>query len=278
MKKTQRAEDRGLRLLSCPTSPERKRERKAPQVKDESTGRGRDDRNSPESIVLRALGDDLRFCAGLRLRRVPMTRPACAGAACAPELAAAAWRTDMAASTERSRRVGGGSAAGCRRAPRPWWRLAVLLLAASSLPAAAALVEGLYCGTEVCYDVLGVTREASKAEIARASRQRARRYHPDRFRPGEPGSEGETQESAQRKFLLIVTAYETLKVGPGLCRSLWKLFLSITSATSREALYVPDAQRDRFRSPSLLGAGVAESLRYRRGYLPPDPRPPSASL
>eukprot|EP00064_Thunnus_orientalis_P006894 superscaffoldBa00000739_g6913 len=125
----------------------------------------------------------------------------------------AAVRMEMAAVTQRSRGGGGGFAV-CQRSVTPWWRLAVLLFSVSSLPVAAALVEGLYCGTEVCYDVLGVTREASKAEIARAYRQLARRYHPDRFRPGEPGSEGETQESAQKKFLLIVTAYETLKVGP----------------------------------------------------------------
>lgn len=122
----------------------------------------------------------------------------------------------MAASTEQSH---GGGSAGCPRVSTSWWRLAVLVFSVSSLPAAVALVEGLYCGTEVCYDVLGVTREASKAEIARAYRQLARRYHPDRFRPGEPGMEGETQESAQKRFLLIVTAYETLKVGPSLCQS-----------------------------------------------------------
>ncbi|XP_047228897.1 dnaJ homolog subfamily C member 25 [Girardinichthys multiradiatus] len=87
------------------------------------------------------------------------------------------------------------------------WRLTVLLLSVSSLPTATALLEGLYCGTEVCYDVLGVTREASKAEIARAYRQLARRYHPDRYRPEEPGEE----EPAHNKFLLIATAYETLK-------------------------------------------------------------------
>lgn len=90
--------------------------------------------------------------------------------------------------------------------------LAVLLLLASCLPTVAALVEGLYCGTEVCYDVLGVTREATKAEIARAYRQLARRYHPDRFKRGEPNAEGDTMESAHSKFLLVATAYETLKV------------------------------------------------------------------
>lgn len=102
----------------------------------------------------------------------------------------------MSPSPERGRPPRGG-----------WWRLAVLLVSASSLPAVAGLVEGLYCGTEVCYDVLGVTREASKAEIARAYRQLARRYHPDRYRPEEPGD-----EASAEKFLLIATAYETLKV------------------------------------------------------------------
>lgn len=75
---------------------------------------------------------------------------------------------------------------------------------------AEALVEGLYCGKLVCYDVLGVSRDASKAEIARAYRQLALRYHPDRQR--EPDRDGKGAETAQEKFLLIATAYETLKV------------------------------------------------------------------
>uniref|UniRef100_A0A3Q3ICW8 DnaJ homolog subfamily C member 25 n=1 Tax=Monopterus albus TaxID=43700 RepID=A0A3Q3ICW8_MONAL len=98
----------------------------------------------------------------------------------------------MAASMERSR---GEGFAGCPRTGKPWWGLIVLLFSLSYLPMATALVEGLYCGRDVCYDVLGVTREASKAEIA----------------PGEPGLEGETRETAQTKFLLVATAYETLK-------------------------------------------------------------------
>nr|XP_061836716.1 dnaJ homolog subfamily C member 25-like [Nerophis lumbriciformis] len=104
---------------------------------------------------------------------------------------------------------GGGGGEGFT--PLSWWRFSVLLLCVSSLPVVGALVEGLYCGTEVCYDVLGVTREASKAEIARAYRQLARRYHPDKLRPGYPGLEGETRDSAKKKFLLVATAYETLK-------------------------------------------------------------------
>lgn len=82
------------------------------------------------------------------------------------------------------------------------------LLCLCSVRSACALLEGLYCGTEVCYDVLGVTRDATKAEIARAYRQLARRFHPDRFRV-EPGAE--SAEEAHQRFLQIATAYETLK-------------------------------------------------------------------
>ncbi|KAF4113754.1 dnaJ homolog subfamily C member 25 [Onychostoma macrolepis] len=72
----------------------------------------------------------------------------------------------------------------------------------------SALIEGLYCGTQSCYDVLGVSRDSSKAEIGRAYRQLARRYHPDRYQPGETD---DSRETAHQKFLLVVTAYETLK-------------------------------------------------------------------
>lgn len=88
--------------------------------------------------------------------------------------------------------------------------LCILLICGLYLSSVSALIEGLYCGTAICYDVLGVSRESTKADIARAYRQLARKYHPDRFRVGEH-SAGETQESAHQKFLLIATAYETLK-------------------------------------------------------------------
>ncbi|MBN3314896.1 DJC25 protein, partial [Atractosteus spatula] len=90
-------------------------------------------------------------------------------------------------------------------------RLIILFFVGLFIPAVTALIEGLYCGTEVCYDVLGVTRDASKSEIARAYRQLAKKYHPDRFRTGDPALAGETPESAHQKFLLIATAYETLR-------------------------------------------------------------------
>lgn len=106
---------------------------------------------------------------------------------------------------------------GAGAAGRRWFvLLPPLLLALLLARPAGALVEGLYCGTRDCYEVLGVSRTAGKAEIARAYRQLARRYHPDRYRP-EPGDEDpeRTPQSAEEAFLLVATAYETLKVRPG---------------------------------------------------------------
>lgn len=68
-----------------------------------------------------------------------------------------------------------------------------------------ALLEGLYCGKENCYDVLGVTRDSSKVEISKNYRQLARKHHPDMHRSSEAKAE------AEERFKQIATAYEILK-------------------------------------------------------------------
>lgn len=67
------------------------------------------------------------------------------------------------------------------------------------------LLDGLYCGKQNCYDVLGVTRDSSKNEIGKAYRTLARKYHPDLHRTTDTKAEAEVQ------FKHIATAYEILK-------------------------------------------------------------------
>lgn len=67
------------------------------------------------------------------------------------------------------------------------------------------LLEGIYCGKVNCYDVLGVTREATTKEIGRNYRQLAKKFHPDLHR-GE-----EAKKEAEEKFKEIATAYEILR-------------------------------------------------------------------
>ncbi|KAF5277355.1 hypothetical protein FQA39_LY06168 [Lamprigera yunnana] len=67
------------------------------------------------------------------------------------------------------------------------------------------LLEGIYCGKENCYDVLNVTRQATKSEIARSYRQLARKYHPDLHR------ERQAKAEAEEQFKIIANAYEILK-------------------------------------------------------------------
>lgn len=78
------------------------------------------------------------------------------------------------------------------------WQFAVVA-------AADHLLEGIYCGKENCYEVLGVTREATKNEIAKSYRQLAKRFHPDLHRSPE------AKKEAEEKFKEIATAYEILR-------------------------------------------------------------------
>ncbi|XP_071956689.1 dnaJ homolog subfamily C member 25-like [Antedon mediterranea] len=64
-----------------------------------------------------------------------------------------------------------------------------------------SLIEGLYCGKQNCYDVLNISRDATKGEISKSYRRLARVYHPDKYK----GKDGE------KKFISISNAYEILK-------------------------------------------------------------------
>ncbi|XP_065352035.1 dnaJ homolog subfamily C member 25 homolog [Cloeon dipterum] len=82
---------------------------------------------------------------------------------------------------------------------------ALMILALAAIDGASAMVEGLYCGKENCYDVLGITRDSTKSEISKAYRQLARKYHPDMHKAQE------AKAAAEIKFKEIATAYEILK-------------------------------------------------------------------
>lgn len=84
--------------------------------------------------------------------------------------------------------------------------IAVIIFVACCANAAEAvnLMEGLYCGQEDCYDVLNVTRESTKSEVAKSYRLMARKFHPDMHRGDEAKQEAEIQ------FKRVATAYEIL--------------------------------------------------------------------
>ena len=68
-----------------------------------------------------------------------------------------------------------------------------------------ALIDGLYCGRENCYDLLNVTRAANKQEIVKAYRSLAKKYHPDMAKTNAD------REIYTEKFRGFANAYEILK-------------------------------------------------------------------
>lgn len=66
-------------------------------------------------------------------------------------------------------------------------------------------IDGIYCGQQNCYEVLGVTRESVKSEIRQAYRALAKKHHPDKARSTEE------KEVAAEMFKQIANAYEILR-------------------------------------------------------------------
>eukprot|EP01136_Pigoraptor_vietnamica_P008049 Opistho-1_new@42908 len=81
-------------------------------------------------------------------------------------------------------------------------RLLLALVAVVVLADAAhGLIDGLYCGQKNCYDVVGVSPTADKAEIKRAYRKLSLKLHPDRNK----------SPDASAQFRELANAYEILK-------------------------------------------------------------------
>ena len=76
------------------------------------------------------------------------------------------------------------------------WQLCLTLAALAN----AVTAQDLYCGEKNCYDVLGMNRDSSKAEIGKAYRKLAGKMHPDRF-------QGEAKKAeAEKSFMQIAAA------------------------------------------------------------------------
>ncbi|XP_063956989.1 dnaJ homolog subfamily C member 25 homolog [Lytechinus pictus] len=83
----------------------------------------------------------------------------------------------------------------------PYSGIFILLSVFVTFHCCDAMIDGLYCGKENCYDVLGVSKDAEKSEIAKNYRQLARKYHPDKNKDA----------GAEEQFQAIATAYEILR-------------------------------------------------------------------
>ncbi|KAL1457035.1 hypothetical protein WDU94_001712 [Cyamophila willieti] len=66
-------------------------------------------------------------------------------------------------------------------------------------------IDGIYCGQRNCYEVLGVTRQATKSEISKTYRALAKKHHPDKARSTED------KATAEEIFKQIANAYEILR-------------------------------------------------------------------
>ncbi|XP_052065331.1 dnaJ homolog subfamily C member 25 homolog [Mytilus californianus] len=81
----------------------------------------------------------------------------------------------------------------------------LLILSVIQVDVCFSFMAGLYCGLDNCYEILGVTRDATKTEITKGYRKLARKWHPDMHKTEKK------KEEATEKFREIGNAYEILK-------------------------------------------------------------------
>lgn len=83
--------------------------------------------------------------------------------------------------------------------------LPILFLLSHLIVRSDALIDGLYCGRANCYDLLNVTRDASKQEIIKAYRALAKKFHPDMAKTAVD------KQKFTETFRSFANAYEILK-------------------------------------------------------------------
>ncbi|XP_076031525.1 dnaJ homolog subfamily C member 25 homolog [Oratosquilla oratoria] len=85
------------------------------------------------------------------------------------------------------------------------WRVALIISVTCLVQPSQGYVEDYYCGEHNCYDLLEITREATKNDVKRAFRQIASKTHPDRFQ------DEEEKKIAEERFRQLSTAYDILR-------------------------------------------------------------------
>ncbi|XP_068210247.1 dnaJ homolog subfamily C member 25 homolog [Palaemon carinicauda] len=84
-------------------------------------------------------------------------------------------------------------------------RLLLIYLLCIVFQGSNAAVEDYYCGESNCYELLEITREATKQDVKRAFRAVASKTHPDKF------LDPEDKKVAEERFRLLSTAYDILR-------------------------------------------------------------------
>ncbi|KAK4320241.1 hypothetical protein Pmani_008892 [Petrolisthes manimaculis] len=85
------------------------------------------------------------------------------------------------------------------------WRVLLIYSLCVVFQPAQGYVEDYYCGENNCYDLLEVTRDATKQDIKRAFRAIASKTHPDKF------LDPDEKKVAEERFRKLSSAYDILR-------------------------------------------------------------------